>query len=260
MKFNIDKCYIMHVTHKRNTLLMTYNMNGRPIEVTASHTFLGIGINNKLSRAEHISNTVSKANKVLGLLRRNLHSCSPFVDETACNSLVRPKLEYCSVLFIWDPTTRSIKIGLNRFNVELHDLSVSHVCDMLRDLSWKMLEDRRTIYRLALLYKSVHNIVSINIDEHYTNHEKRNVAARKTSSISFAHPTARRNFCRYSFIPWTVAEWNPLPAIMREAPSIDTFKARLCSIKFSTHFTRKNGLITFADQHTCSCIRLSRMW
>ena len=83
MKFNIDKCYIMHVTHKGNALLMTYNMNGRPIEVTASHTYLGIGINNKLSWAEHISNTISKANKVLGLLRRNLYSCSPFVKETA---------------------------------------------------------------------------------------------------------------------------------------------------------------------------------
>ena len=38
MKFNIDKCYIVQVTHKGNALLMTYNMNGRPIEVTASHT------------------------------------------------------------------------------------------------------------------------------------------------------------------------------------------------------------------------------
>ena len=93
MKFNIDKCHIMHVTHKKNPLLMTYSMNGRPIEVTASHTYLGIGMNNKLSWAEHISNTVSKANKVLGLLRRNLYSCSHFVRETAYRSLVRPRLE-----------------------------------------------------------------------------------------------------------------------------------------------------------------------
>ena len=65
MKFNIEKCYIMHVTHKRNPLFTTYEMNSRSFEVTASHTYLGIGINNKLSWAEHISNTVSKANKVL---------------------------------------------------------------------------------------------------------------------------------------------------------------------------------------------------
>ena len=57
MKLNIDKCYIMHVTHKRNPLLMTNKMNGRPLEVTASHAHVGIGINNKLSLAEHISNS-----------------------------------------------------------------------------------------------------------------------------------------------------------------------------------------------------------
>ena len=82
----------MHVTHKKNPLLMTYKMNGRPIEVTASHTYLGIGINNKLSWAEHICNTVSKAIKALGLLCQNLYICYPFVNETAYKSLVRLKL------------------------------------------------------------------------------------------------------------------------------------------------------------------------
>ena len=39
-------------------------------------------------------------------------------------------------------------------------------------------------------------------------------------------------------MPRTVAEWNLLPTTIREASSVDTVKARLCSIKFSTHFTR----------------------
>ena len=30
-----------------------------------------------------------------------------------------------------------------------------------------------------------------------------------------------------TFMPRTVAEWNRLPATIREAPSVDTFKARL---------------------------------
>ena len=100
----------MHVTHKRNPLLMTCKMNGRPIEVTASHTYLAISIDNKLSWAEHIGNTVSMANKVLGLLCRNLYGCSPFVIETAYKSLVRPKLEYCSS--IWDPYHQEYKNNL----------------------------------------------------------------------------------------------------------------------------------------------------
>ena len=159
MKLNIVKCYIMHVAHKRHPLLMTYNMNGRPIEVTASHTYLGIGINNKLSWAEHISNTVSKANNVLGLLCRNLYSCSPFVKETAYKSLVRPRLEHCSS--IWDRHHQEYKKKLESVQRRAarfvcNDLRrQSHVSDMLRDLNWKTLEDRRKIYRLTLLYKSV---------------------------------------------------------------------------------------------------------
>ena len=83
MKFHIDECYFMHITHEWNPLSTTYKMNGRQLEVTASHTYFGIGIDNKLRRTEHISNTVSKANKVLELLRQSLYSCSPLVKETA---------------------------------------------------------------------------------------------------------------------------------------------------------------------------------
>ena len=71
-------------------------MNGRPSEATASHTYLGIGMNNKVSWAEHTSNTISKANKVLGFIHQNLYRCSHFFKETAYESLARPKQEYCS--------------------------------------------------------------------------------------------------------------------------------------------------------------------
>ncbi|KAJ8044505.1 hypothetical protein HOLleu_07270 [Holothuria leucospilota] len=54
-------------------------------------TFLGLDI----------SQTVNSANKVLGLLKRNLWNCSPSIKETAYKSLVRPKREYASS--IWDP-------------------------------------------------------------------------------------------------------------------------------------------------------------
>ena len=86
---------------------------------------------------------------------------------------------------------------------------------MLRDFNWKMLEDRRTIFRLTLLYKSVHNVAII-IVEYHTNHAKGNITARKTSSISFAHPTARKNCDRYSLMLRTMDKWNLLPTTIKE--------------------------------------------
>ena len=111
-------------------------------------------------------------------------------------------------------TTRGIKISMDQFNIELQDLyrHQSHVSDMLRDLIWKTLDDRRTITRLALLYKSVHNIVAISIDEHYANYEKRNITTRKTSSVSITHPTASKNSYWYSFMPKTMVVWMLLSA------------------------------------------------
>ena len=120
---------------------------------------------------------------VLGLLRRSLYSCSPFVKEAAYKSLVRPRLEYCSS--IWDPNHQEYKNKLESVQcrsarIVCRDLRrQSHISDMLRDLNWKTLEDHRTIYRLTLLYESVHNIVAINIDEHYANHEKEKYCNQK---------------------------------------------------------------------------------
>ena len=61
-----------------------------------------------------------------------------------------------------------------------------------------------------------------------------------------------------------MTEWIRLPATIREAPSVDTFRARLCCIKLSTHTKYKFDakLINHVrwPPHTCSCNRLSRMW
>ena len=154
-------------------------------------------------------------------------------------SLARPKLEYCSS--IWDPYHHEYKNKLESVQRRAARFVCrdfrrqSHVSDMLRDLNWKAQEDRRTIYRLTLLYKLVYNIVAINIDEHYTNYEERNIATRKTLSISFFHPTARKNCYRYSFIPRTVAEWNRLPATIREAHLLKLLRLD-CAETENVHF------------------------
>ena len=156
--------------------------------------------------------------------------------------LVRPKLEYCSS--IWDPYHQENKNKLETVQRRAARFVCkdirrqSRVSDMLRDLNWKTPQDRRTIYRLTLLYKSVHDIVVINSDEHYANHKSRNITTRK-NVLNFLYSSYCQTNCyRYSFIPRTVAEWNRLPATIREAPSVDIFRARLCSRKLSTNFTR----------------------
>ena len=181
MRFNVAKCYAMHMTLKRKPLVSSYKMNSSFLQTVTKHTYLGVEINNKLNWAEHISISTSKANKVLGLMRRNLFRCSAEVKETAYKTLVRPKMEYCAT-----------KINWKLSNAEQRR-AASSVSSIITNLVWKSLEERRTISRLTLLYRSIHHKVAINVDRCQVYSEEGKISTRKSSSTY-----------RYSFLPRTI--------------------------------------------------------
>ena len=119
MKFSIVTCCTIHVAHKGSPLLMTYKINGGPLKVSASHTYLGIGIINMLSWASmqfqrqirSLDSYVKISIVILLLLKKLLMRCR--LDRS---------LNIVHVFGI--PITRSKKISLNRFNIELQDLYV----------------------------------------------------------------------------------------------------------------------------------------
>ena len=158
MKFNTKKCFSMTITHKLTPTTFTYDMGGVPLQSTDNHTYLGVLLNSKLNWNQHINKTTTKANKTLGLLRRNFHHCSTSVKSTAYKTLVRPQLEYCCT--IWDPhhqtsidrieavQNRAARFALGDYSRE------SSVTSMKYNLEWDLLEERRLRARLLLLYKA----------------------------------------------------------------------------------------------------------
>ena len=63
--------------------------------------YLGITISETFNGKTHILDVKNNANKTLGCIKRNLHSCPERVKAQAYTSLVRPILEYGSTA--WDP-------------------------------------------------------------------------------------------------------------------------------------------------------------
>ena len=105
MKFNISKCVHLPITNKTKPSSHQYSLFGHPLSKVASHAYLGVKLNSKLSMAKHITEITTKSSKVLGMVKRNLGPCKPEVKDTAYNMLVRPKLEYASP--IWNPHASS---------------------------------------------------------------------------------------------------------------------------------------------------------
>ena len=101
-------------------------MIGEELKSVSHIAYLGVEITNTLNWTTHIQNVVSKSNKLLGFLRRNLHQCPDSIKAQAYKSLVRPNLEYASSA--WDPyRQKDIKTCWSRYKEGQPDLLPSAI-------------------------------------------------------------------------------------------------------------------------------------
>ena len=108
MPFKPDKCNILRFTRKKSSTEFSYKLSGHFLQAVTSHKYLGVTLSGDLKWNIHIDKVVSKANGMLGFVRRNLSNTPRKVKIQAYKSLVRPHIEYCSS--VWDPhTSRNIK-------------------------------------------------------------------------------------------------------------------------------------------------------
>ncbi len=76
MHFRPDKCKILRFTRSHSPIHHTYTLHGTQLEAVQSHKYLGIHLSTNLKFNAHIDFICSKANRTLGLLRRNLRGCT----------------------------------------------------------------------------------------------------------------------------------------------------------------------------------------
>ena len=149
----------------------------------------------------HINTITTKANKTLGLLHRHLRCCSPATKETAYKALVRPQMEYCGA--VWDPyekgdteTLEKVQRRAARF-VKGDYRQQSSVTQMIKDLGWQSLQERRAISRLSLMYKIVHGLSEVQL----SNLMRKTRTTRSASGKGFRNVRSNKNCYRSSFLP-----------------------------------------------------------
>lgn len=99
---NTQKCKVMSFYKKHFRLNYNYNIYNTVIERVLFFRDLGIIFSFDLSFNRHIDFIISKANSMLGFIKRNSKDfCDPYTLRTLYISLVRSNLEYASV--VWTP-------------------------------------------------------------------------------------------------------------------------------------------------------------
>ena len=225
MEFHPAKCNILRITKKKSKVIYPYSLHGHTLKEVKSAKYLGITISDDLSWNQHIEKTASKANSKLGFLKRNIKVKDRTLKEKAYKTIVRPTVEYCAT--IWDPHTKVQATNVEKVQrraarwVTGRFHNTSSVSDMLINLGWRSLQQRRVDMRLAVAYKIVHGLVAIPLGP-YLNIQR--------NMIHLQPIAARTKYYQYSFFPRTVSDWNQLPRDILLAKSLAIFKSRIANV------------------------------
>ena len=164
----------------------------------------------------------------MGFLRRNLALAPQHTKEVAYQTLVRPQLEYAAP--IWHPynETETKKVEKVQKTAAMWVCrrwhNKSSVDDMLNDLDWPSMEDRRLKSSLTFFYKIHSGTVSLDKDKYLT-------PAPRLRSTRASHDSQYTRYMSYthalknSFFPRTIPLWNSLPSSVVASKNTEEFKA-----------------------------------
>ena len=174
-------------------------------------------------------NMVNKANRILGLLQRNVHHCSQSTKAKAYKALVRPHLEYAAA--VTDPHQTNHIQMLDRVQRRAARFVVndyrrtSSVTEMLNNLEWESLSDRRQTARLCQFYQIHHGMSPVSSGKLQL--RKTKFSSRHFTSHAYDQIEARTVRFQNTFFPRTIVDWNKLPLTTTSQPSLDQFKEAL---------------------------------
>lgn len=228
LQFHPQKCKVLRVG--KNHPDFTYTMNnidGEQIELetTATEKDLGIHIDDKLNFNEHIAKSTARANKQMGLIRRTFKYIDKEIFTNLFKSRVRPILEYGNT--VWHPKTKQqrddIEAVQRRATKLVPGLKDTPYEERLQILNLPSLSFRRERGDVIEVYKYLHNKYDVQCDwleiDHHSTTRGHNLKLKKKRSIS----KTRQNV----FSNRVCSKWNSLPTNCVNAPSLNSFKARL---------------------------------
>jgi len=224
MQFNASKCSVMHIG--KSNKIATYTMNKQPLQVTKKEKDLGVWITDTLKPGEHCSIVANKANRMLGLIWRNI----AFKDKsTICKlykSLVRPHLDYC--IQAWKPYLKkdinTIEKVQHRATKMIWGMQNIPYSERLKLCGLMTMEDRSRRADILETYKILTGKEKINPDKLFKRVE--NTKTRGHNMKLEKHQVRTDNRKHY-FSQRVINDWNKLPSKAVNAISINILKNEL---------------------------------
>ena len=224
MDFHPTKCKILHFGHKNGE--HQYNIGKNSITPVNFEKDLGIIISDDLKWTRHVDHCVTKANRMIGILKRTFSFMDKEMFLSLYKTFVRPHLEYCPE--VWNPylckdinTLENVQRRATKIVPELKDMSYE---ERLSKLKLFPLQDRRARGDMISTYKLLNGYITANSSllSHKISSGKSLRSHNQQLWSNVANTNTRNNF----FTHRVVLPWNTLSINTVNSLTVETFKAR----------------------------------
>ena len=225
LKFNADKCKVMHVGHNSNTRYFMGEGAGRKeLELVTEEKDLGVLTTSTLGASSQCIKSAATAKRIIAMVRRNFRKLDIEDFNIIYRLYIRPHLEHC--IQAWSPhlvkdveTLERIQRTATRLVPKLKKMDYS---SRLKLLGIPSLKDRRIrgdmieVYKLMSGKEKVDHRQFFQISCSQYNLRGHNLKLLKKRS--------RLEVRKHFFSQRTVSVWNSLPKQVVNAESVNGFK------------------------------------
>lgn len=224
LRFNEAKCKTLHLGSCNKRL--EYKMNTTKLEDTKSEKDLGVYVDEDLKFHDHVTKTVNKASRMLGLIRATFTCLDKNTVPRLFTTMVRPHLEYGNV--IWHPRYRRDSLEIEKIQRRatklIPDLKYLPYEQRLRQIKLPSLEYRRRRGDMLQTFKIMNNIDRINPRLFF---ELSTGPSTRGHGQKLIKKHARLSLRQSYFSQRVINDWNSLPTEVVNSPSLNAFKTRL---------------------------------
>jgi len=225
LKFNTDKCKVMHIGHSFLTsYCMTDGATRTVLETVREEVDLGVIVRSDLKSTSQCNKAAAAARKIIGMVRRNFRKLDVEDFLLIYKTYIRPRLEFC--IQSWSPylskdieTLERVQRTATRLVPQLRKFSYE---ERLQKLGLTTLKDRRQRGDMIEVFKLLEGFENVDYNQFFTlattcyalrGHDRKLIKTRPRLDVR-----------KYFFSQRVVNSWNGLPAKVVQSSSVNMFK------------------------------------
>ena len=225
LKFNRDKCNVMHIGRKNPCY--NYTMSGSTLSTTSQEKDLGIIISSNMKPSAQVTKAAASANSMLGRIKHTFTCLDRETLPALYKALVRPRMEFA--IQAWSPYLRKDISKLERVQRRATKLipSIAHLTyqERLIQLNMTTLEKRRERGDMIEVFKILKGLDRVNPQGNFLMQEmsshKQRTRGHSLKLVKPRHRTWKRN---QFFSSRVVNAWNKLSAKTVSSRTVNMFK------------------------------------